>query len=71
MISFFLGLHKRCGSEKPHSNYASSGRYLTFRYYNTDTTNNNYFNMIFTAFHKGKNYMPFFTEKRVMELHNL
>lgn len=47
------GLHKRCGQEKPTANFASSGRYVTFRYFNTDTTNNNHFDIIFTAFHKG------------------
>lgn len=50
------GLHKECGSRKPGGNYASNSRYVTIRYFNTDTTNDNHFDLIFTAFHKGYCY---------------
>lgn len=50
---FVSGLHKECGSEKPHGDFASNTRYVTVRYFNTDTTNDNHFDIIFTAFHKG------------------
>ncbi|KAL4234106.1 Suppressor of tumorigenicity 14 protein [Mactra antiquata] len=51
------GLDHECGSKRPRDVYASTGRFLTFRYYNNESsTFTKSMDLIFTAFHKGYCY---------------
>lgn len=51
--SVCLGLQEVCGTSSPGGDYASSGRYVTFRFVNTDHIAYNKMSLVFTAFHTG------------------